>query len=407
MLLASVAWELLSLEYITTNTGGNGMSLLSRDDLKTLMEPRSGWHISMFLPMQRAGVETQQNPIRCKNLLRQAEERLLAGDLRPAEVQTLLEPAQQLLGNYDFWQHQSDGLALFLAPAVFHTYCLPLAFAELLVVTQRFHVKPLLPLLSGDGQFYVLALSQNQVRLLQCTRHSVSTVELPDAPTSLAEALKYDDPERQLQFHTGTPGGTGRRAAMFHGQGVGIDDTKDNLREYFRQIDRGLHEVLRDAQAPLVLAGVEYLLPLYKEITTYAPVVEAGITGNPEGIRAEDLHQQAWSLVAPLFHRERQEAVARYRHYAGTGQASSSLPEIILAAYHGRVETVFVAVGVQQWGTFDAASQRVELVPEAIPESEDLLDTAAVHTFLNRGTVYAVPPDQVPGETPIAAVFRY
>ena len=65
--------------------------------------------------MRRAGVETLQNPVRCKNLLRQAEERLLAGGLRPLQAQELLEPVQQLFADFDFWQHQNDGLALFLA----------------------------------------------------------------------------------------------------------------------------------------------------------------------------------------------------------------------------------------------------------------------------------------------------
>lgn len=35
------------------------------------------------------------------------------------------------------------------------------------------------------------------------------------------------------------------------------------------------------------------------------------------------------------------------------------------------------------------------------------LDAAAVHTIVNGGTVYAVEPDKVRDEAPLAAVFRY
>lgn len=383
------------------------MSPLSRDDLKMLMERRPGWHVSLYMPTHRAGVETQQNAIRCRNLLRQATDLLLASDLPARDVETLLAPVQPLLSNFDFWQHQQDSLALFLAPDVFQVYCLPLACPELVVVTQRFHIKPLLPLLSDDGQFFVLALSQNQVRLLQCTRYSVMEVELPNVPQSLAEALKYTDFEKQLQFHTGTPSGTGRRAAIFHGHGVGVDDAKERIVEYFRQIDRGVSEVLRNGQAPLVLAGVEYLLPLYKEVTSSPQVIETGITGNPEGIRAETFQQQAWPLVEPYFRQGQEEAVARYQRYAGTGQAINDIGDILPAAYHGRVDTLFVAVGVQQWGTFDPETQTIQVAQEAAPEHEDLLDCAAVYTFLTRGTVYAVAPGNVPDDGPIAAVLRY
>jgi hypothetical protein len=361
--------------------------------------------------MHQAGVDTLQNPVRCKNLLRQAEARLLAGGLRVSEVQTLLAPVSRLLADYAFWQHQSEGLALFVAPDVFRVYRLPLALTDLVVVSKRFHIKPLVPLLSGDGPFYILAVSQNQVRLLACTRYSVYPVPLPNAPTSLAEALQYTNPERQLQFHTKTPPfarpGTGERAAIFFGTGAAADDPKNALVEYLRQVDRGLIEVVQHAHVPVVLAGVEYLLPLYKAVTAHATVVAPSLMGNPDGLPAETLHERAWPLVEPRFRQAQEGAAARYRRYAGTGRTASDLTEAVLAAAHGRVETVFVAVGVQCWGIFDLAMQAIQVVSEDTPEAEALLDCAALYTFLNRGTVYAVPPDQVPAPAPLAALLRY
>ena len=76
-------------------------------------------------------------------------------ELRPPEARKLLEPAKKLIEDYDFWQQQSDGLAMFLAPELFRHYRLPLSFEELVVVTDRFHLKPLMPLLSDDGQYFV------------------------------------------------------------------------------------------------------------------------------------------------------------------------------------------------------------------------------------------------------------
>jgi hypothetical protein len=328
-------------------------------------------------------------------------------------VQTWIEPIQQLVVDDAFWQEQSEGLVLFRDAELFRAYRLPLAFEELVVVAERFHLKPLLPLFTGDGRFYILALSQNAVRLLQCTRYHTSPVTLENVPQSLAEALRYDDPERQLQFHTGTsefhtstPGVGGRRAAMFHGHGID-EDSKDNIRGYFRQIDRGVREVVRHEHAPLVIAGVDYLLPLYHEVSSYPHLVEAGVTGNPEGIRAEALHASAWPLVEPLFGQGEDEARAHYERYAGTARASDDLTTIVPAAYDGRIDTLFVAVGVQQWGSFAPETRDLQVHREAAAHDEDLLDFAAVHTFINGGTVYAVAPDRVPGRHHVAAVFRY
>lgn len=383
------------------------MDFLTKDDLKTLMQRREGWCVSLYMPAHRTVPEALQDPIRFKNLLRQAEERLQTGGLRAPEAKQMLASAEQVLDNSQFWQHQSDGLVTFVAADLCRFYRLPLPFQELAVVTDRFHLTPLLPLLSSDGRFYVLALSQNEVRLLQCTRHVVTTVELEGIPKSMAEALKYDDPQRQLQFHTGTPPGTGRRPAIFHGYGVGIDDAKDNILRYFRQVDHGLRELLRGEQAPLVLASVDYLLPIYREATTYAHLMDEGVSGNPEGRLAQELHAQAWKLVEPYFRQAQEEALNQYHQLAGTGRTSTDLRDILPAAAHGRVESLFVAVGVQRWGTYDRATDTITVHQEGQPGDEDLLDLAAMLTISNSGSVYAVEPDKVPGEMPLAALYRY
>jgi hypothetical protein len=388
------------------------MDILTSDELRALTKKPEGSCVSIYMPTHRVGAEIQQDPIRLKNLLAEAEEHLLTRGLRTPEAKELLEPAGRLLQDGLFWQRQSDGLAIFLSPEAFRYYRLPFDFEELVIATDRFHIKPLLPLLSGDGRLYVLALSQNEVRLLQGTRYSVSDVDLDGAPKSLAEALRYNDPEKRFQFHTSTitPGGKGQRPAIFHGHGVAsADDPKDYILRYFHRVDEGLRDLLRDEQAPLVLAGVDYLFPIYREANTYPHLVDEGIEGNPEELRAEELHERAWAIVQPLFLAAQKEAVVRYRQLAGAGseQASNDLKEVVPTAYHGRVETLFVAVGLQQWGTFDPATNAVQLHREVKPGDEDLLDFAAVHTLLNGGIVYAVGPEKVPGEAALAAVFRY
>jgi hypothetical protein len=383
------------------------MDLLNRADIRALVGERGNLCVSLYLPTHRAGTETQQDPIRFKNLLRQAEERLIANGLRRAEADKILAPAQQLLGDAVFWQHQSDGLAVLASPGTFRSYRVPFEFAELVVVTDRFHIKPLLPLLSGDGRFYILALSQKQVRLLHGTRFSVSELNLESMPKSLAEALGVEEREKQLQFHVAARG-----AAIFHGHGGGGTDEavhKKDLLRYFKQIDKGLHDLLCVERVPLVLAGVDYLLPIYREAATRGELVEEGIVGNPDGLTAAELHASAWAILEPHFAREQERAAAQYRDLAGSERAASDLRQIVPAAHQGRVDALFVAVGVQQWGSFKAELGDVSLHEVRQPGDQDLLDLAAVETLAHAGNVYAVSPGQVPDPEagPIAAVFRY
>lgn len=379
-----------------------------RSELKELVETKSAHCVSIFMPTHRAGVDVQQNPIRFKNLLRESEQQLVSLGMRQVDAARLLKPGNELLGSGVFWRQQVDGLAAFIAPDLFRHYSVPLHFEELSVVTDRFHLKPLLRLLGNDGRFYVLALSQKDLRLFECTRFGVRQVDLQDVPKSIDEALKYDDPQRQLQYHTGTQGhGAGKRAAMFHGQGVGTDDSKSNIWRYCLMIDEGLRKVLREERAPLILAGVDYLLPIYREANSYAHLLEKGITGNPDILSAEELQAKAWEIVQPLFQKEQEEAMAKYRQLAGTGIASSDVKEIVSAAGFGRVETLFLPIGKQLWGVFDPATNEVIMHEDAQPGDQDLLDLAGIETFSNGGSVYIVEPEKIGGDQLVAAVFRY
>lgn len=386
------------------------MDEFTRDDLGTLLEHSAQWCVSIFMPTHRAGPDVQTDSIRLKNLLREAERRLKGVRLRSPEVQAVMEPASRLLDDSLFWRYQSDGLAVFRAGDLFRAYRLPLTFPEVVVVSRRFHLKPLLPLFTEDGHFYVLAVSQNDIRLFLGTRHTLDEIALNNLPRSLDEALKDDDPERQLQFHTGAPRVGQRRAAIFHGYGAGVDDAKDNILRFFRLVDQGLQAHLRAERAPLVLAGVEFLLPIYRQANTYPRLTDGGFTGNPESLTPQALHAGTWPLVESQFRRAREDAAAQYFALAGTGRTSTDLLTILPAAHHGRVETVFVALGRQRWGTVDAARGAVHVREKPRPGDEDLLNVAALQTLVRGGAVYAVDPREVPGGEPppdVAAVFRY
>jgi hypothetical protein len=373
------------------------------------MDERGTLCVSLYMPTHRSGASMQQDPIRFKNLLKQAEERLIESGLRRTEAQENLRGAQRLLDDSAFWKHRSDGLAVFASPETLTSYRLPYSFSQLVVVTDRFHVKPLLTLLSGDGRFYILAFSQKQVRLLQGSRHSVAELELENLPKSVAEALGEEEREKQLQYHTAGRGG----GPIFHGHGGGgTDDSvhKKDLLRYFKRIDKGLQDLVREERAPLVLAGVDYLHPIYREANTCAELVDGGIVGNPDGLSASELHERAWTILEPFFAQEQERAAAQYLERLGSERASRDLKEIIPAAFHGRVESLFVAVGVQQWGRYESEVGDVELHDDREPGDQDLLDLAAVETLAHAGDVYAVDPTHVPGAEgngPVAAVFRY
>ena len=384
------------------------MKPLTRAELEALMQPRDGVAVSLYAPMIRAGKETQQNPIRFKNLLRRAVEALAERGWAEKDAEALLAEAAGLIDDYQFWQHQSDGLAVFVAEGFLRYYRVPVEVRELAVIEDRFHLKPLLPLLTDDGRFYVLALSQKKVRLFEGTRHSIRELDLGDLPTSLEDAVGYRVEESHVQFHTGTRAARQARSPMYHGQGGGEDDVKPEIRKFFNLLDNGIGRLVADKSAPLVLAGVEYLHPIYRGVSHHAHLVSEGVPGNPDGASAEEIHQRAWPVVEPIFQGARRKAADRFADLAGTEAGSNDLEEVVTAAHDGRVATLFVALGKRAWGRFDPETRTVELEEDHVPGSEDLVDQAAIRTLLASGTVFAVPPEEMPdGSDAVAAVFRY
>jgi hypothetical protein len=380
------------------------MEAFTRTQLQQLMRHEQPPCVSLFMPTHRRGSE--QDPIRWKNLLRQAEGRLTANGLRPPEARDFLDPARQLLDNDAFWQNQADGLAAFVAPGVLKTYPVPFPLPELVVTTRQFQVKPLLPLL-GNERFYLLSLSQNRALLYQGNTSGMEEVTVEQMPANLAEALRFHDVDEMLNYHTQpAPGGRGRFAAIFHGHGVGIDDHKDDLLRYFQQIDRGLHDLLREERVPLVLASVEYLWPIYRTANKYPHLVETGIPGNPDQMPPAELHRRALALVEPRFTEGRRKAVALYEQLAGTGRTSNDLKEIVAAAFSGQLEVLFVAQDREVWGSYDPATGQVAGNDSQQPDACDLLNVAAVHTLLHGGTVHVVAGKDVPGGKEAAAMYR-
>lgn len=384
------------------------MSFLSLEELKELVEQPQGLCVSIYMPTAQLGSETQQNSVHFKNLIRQAEANLEKYELRPTDPGQFLQPAIDL-DEDEFWQDQNAGLALFISEGFFRFYRVPIEMIELVVVSDRFHLKPLIPLLGGDHRFYILTLGQRDVRLLEGNRYGMTReVEIEGLSKSMDEALQYDETAKDEQRRMG--GGAGRaalQAGSYHGQGADRENVKEDLLQYFQLVDKALHDFFRNRRAPLVLAGVNYLLPIYHEANTYNFIVEEGIQHNTKQQTAQELHAEAWAIVEPLFKADQQKAIDYYHESLAAGKGSNNLDEVIQGAFYGRVEQLFVPVGVQKWGHFDPDSMELEMHNDAQSGDEDLLNAAAIQTIFHGGTVYAVEPEKVPDDTPVAAVFRY
>lgn len=371
-------------------------------DFAELMELRRTQSVSLYLPTHHAGRDIRQDPIRLKNLSRKAEDALVAAGTRNSEIPEILSPIKRLLEDALFWRHQNLGLAIFLAPGWNRFFRLPIPFEELAVVGDRFHLKPLLPLLSNSNSFCVLALSQKRLRLFHCRNYGTHEIDLDDSvPRSRDEALGWEEGARHevvTRQHTG-----------FRAPGASRDDHLPDLERYCHLIDKGLGKFLPNHHAPLVLSGSEPLLSLYREVSSHPDLEPASIPGNPDQLDADDFHSRGWQIVRPRFERMIEERKSRFEELANKRSAVAAvrLESVVPASAAGRVETLFVPRSEQCWGVFDRDDQTVLMHPHKQKGDEDLLDLAAIQTFANGGIVHVLSPEKIPGPGPVAAILRY
>ena len=378
--------------------------ILTRNELMTLIQSKYSPSVSLYMPTSWIGADMQQNQIRFKNLLRTAAERLSEYGVRPAEIEDMLAPAQTLQKNSPFWRQQNTGLAVFIAKDFFHYYRLPLELPELISVRERFRIQPLFPLFSRSGRFYLLAVSKKSVRFFLGMRNCIIELEQKSLPKGMEDTLKYDVSDRQTRTRPGTGKGS---TGLFHGHGGWQDESKDQVVRFLTEIDRGLHQLLKEEQVPLVFAGIDHLFGFYREICSYPHLLDKAIIGNPDGQRPDELNRQAWELVQPFYKAIESEAIGQYRASVGTGLTSAELTEIVPAAYNGRIGILFASAGCRQLGRFRPEDNEVLLEEVEAPGTEELCDYAATYTFLNQGIVHELQPQEMPDGKAIAALYRY
>ena len=384
------------------------MPLLSKTELQSLLGIQPSACVSLYLPTHPAGRETRQDPIRLKNQLAQAEAQLGEAGVSESEQQRLLKPAFDLLEAGDFWQHQDSGLALFITSEQLRTYQVPLEFEPMTVVGNQLYVKPLIPLMTDDGQFYVLAASQNKVALYQATRSSIQPVDLGNTPLSLESALRYDDPEASLQGHTGSRmGGSSGGQTVFHGQGGGKDTDNSDILRFFHLVADGVESVLGGQTVPLVFMGVDFLFPIYQEANEYPHLMEEAVAFQPDQLSPEEVRDRAIEVVDPYFGTKRQAAVERYGNLLDKKQATADLQTILNASHDGQIDTLLLAAGAEVWGSFDAESRQISQHEERTADSHELLYMAAVQALFTDAEVFIVDRAEVPDGVDAAATLRY
>lgn len=364
----------------------------SQNDIKQLMSVSEPACVSIYLPTSTLPTEAEANRIEFKTLASTAIERLNASGADKHHVNAIHEGFVELDEDEAFWGHLARSLAVFATPDSIRTFRLPNNLTDLVDVSDRFIVKPLLRAVTFPQAAYVLALSVNSARLLAISPEGEpNEVNVPDMPTDAPSAVGLDslkDNDPMSRTH-------------------GAEGRKLRLRQYAHQVDRALRRAIGASDLPLIVAATQPLESIFRATTHYPRLAPTNIEGNPDDRSDAELADAARGVLDVVYAEKIEKLKETYEARVGHDRATTDLTRIARAATFGAVDVLLVDIDVAIDGTVDPEDGRLQIDESDTVSNYGVVDEIAKRVMDSGGRVLAVRKEQVPSGADAAAILRF
>ncbi|MBN1776330.1 MAG: hypothetical protein JW817_07690 [Clostridiales bacterium] len=361
--------------------------------------------ISLYQPTHRSSPDNKQDPIVFKNLLRVIEKSLeqLPND---DAVHSIMKSLHEIKEDEDFWMHTLDGIAVFASSNKCIVYNLQIPVKEYAVVADRFHITPLIKAFQSVEEYQLLGLSRENFSLYQGNRYGFEEMKIhPDTPRTMKEVLGSELSGPYLSH--GSYGGAGS-PTMYHGHGDVKQEIDKDTEKYFRYVDSFVFEKYsKKTKRPLILVALKEYHSEFRKISNNPYLLEKGIHKSIESFDKDELLEKARSLIEAINKEKLQKVVESFAGAEAESLGSSDLARVIKAASEGRVETILIEEDIVLPGKIDFETGKVRVGDNDDPEFDDILDDLAELVISNGGDVFVLDKDEMPGDTGVAAIFRY
>jgi len=380
------------------------MRAVTLEDLRDLAAVENGPCVSLFMPTH-TNVFGSEDEVRFRHSVVVVERELIQSGMSEEAAHKFTTALRNLPLTRE-WHNRKKGLAVFCMSHSMTEFWLNTPVVEQVVVGPRFHIKPLLSLISPGSHFYILILSRHDVRLLEADANGCRRLHLPNLPENMEKALNLQGADRGEQVHSAMRGDLGKEAAVFHGQGGHRETIKDEFREFCREINRAIAPVLTTSEDPLILAGVDYELAIFRGTCDFHHVASAAVTGGTDYLTDAAIYDRALPIAEEYHKNIRHRPLEKYRTMNRRILTSEDLEEILAGSASGKIEALIVDPDAVIMGRFDSTANRLDL-GDAIDGADDLTEFAVAQTLVHRGTILTAKQNELPNDAKMCAVFRY
>jgi hypothetical protein len=380
-------------------------------DIAALATFRGEGCVSIYLRTTPVTPQAQGDPIELKNLARRAAEQLQAAGTDRWSCAAIAEELDDLVDDDEFWRFQAHSLAIFVTPQNLRTFRLPNALQPLVIVSDRFHVKPLLRSVSFPQSCYVLALAQKSVRVVEVSPDLPSTaIHVEGMPEDAGRAVQgvgeASDWPRSPRPRLRASAGRGAGGYWPSGRIQAGEGQRVLLRQFARQVDKALRPVVTGSGVPLVLAAAEPLASTYQSVNSYPHLAAAMIEGNPEAMTEAQLEDRARAVLDGIYRDELTAWRTLFEARANQGRATTDIAQAARAATVGAVDSMMMDIDETLPGRI-AKDGAVVFAEEPTATNYDLVDEIATRVITTGGRVIGVRKAEIPRAAALAAMLRY
>ncbi len=368
------------------------VDLPSKSEFLHLHKLRADACLSIYLPTTAISQDAEAGRTELANQFKDARGQLEAVGFDKRRLADLADQIDDLRDDDEFWRLQANSLAVLATPDRIRTFRLANGLTAATMVSDRFHLTPLMRALTFQNAAFVLSLSESAARLVEVFPDlPPADVNLSDLPKDAASAV------RKSSLNDRAPSG---RIQGSEGQNV-------RLRQYARQVDAALRRTLTGRETPLILAAADRMASIYRSVNHYPHLVEENLAHTTDRTTNDELATAARAILDGINAREVKDLNERFAERRSRGLATSDLSDAARAATFGAVDTLMVDFEADIPGLIDDTTGAVSFDSEASATTYDVVNEVAARALDHGGRVLSVRAADLPDDAPVAAILRY
>lgn len=292
--------------------------MITRQDLNHLQSFIKIPALSILLQTHRSFPDNKQDPVRVKNLVDEAKERL-AAEFSQRDLEPLLQRLDALVSTIDY-PYTLDGLALYVSHHFAKLYYLPFSVPDRVVIDQTFATRDLVYGMHRQQRYWVLLLSQASTRLLAGTGETLEEVKDGTFPLQMT--------------------GPGATAPLPYSADSSYLD--DRHRRFFQQVDSLFAKYVKDESLPLVVGGVDRQASFFQEVSQHTAMIAGTLSGNFDKATLAELTPSVWEIIQSVREKYQTTALGELEDALGAQKVVSTVEEVWRLANDGRGKLLLV-----------------------------------------------------------------